>query len=117
EIHALWASHQNLDTLFFDRFPPAVDSTGHIDMWMQLISDDEVIISYWPTQPTSTQAQICDQAAAQFAARGYTVYRTPALRASGTHFTFTNVVMCNDVVIIPRYNTAAAAAYNDEALG
>ncbi|MGI8923583.1 MAG: agmatine deiminase family protein [Fimbriimonadales bacterium] len=49
------------------------------------------------------------------AQRGYTVYRTPAL-ATSSHFTYTNAVMCNDLVMIPKYLQQGMSAYNTQAL-
>lgn len=116
EIHDLWLQYQNCDTLFFDPFPSSVDSTQHIDMWLMVISGDTVIISDWPTASGSTQDQICDNAAADFTARGYTVYRTPACNVSWTHYTYTNATICNDLLLIPYYTHSSVEQYNEEAL-
>lgn len=116
EIHDLWAEYQNVDTTFFNPYSQAVDSTQHIDMWMQVIDDDKVIVSDWPLEPGSQQDNIADGAAATLATRGYTVYRIPAVRSGGTHYTFTNVVLCNGIVMIPSYTNPTASQYNDDAL-
>ncbi|MBA3726675.1 MAG: agmatine deiminase family protein [Armatimonadetes bacterium] len=106
---------QNVNTTLFNPFPQGVDSTQHLDMWMQIIAGDRVIISDWPTAPGSTQDQICDGTATLMAQRGYTVYRTPALGTS-SHFTYTNAVMCNDLVMIPTYSQQGMSADNTQAL-
>ncbi|MHC4948715.1 MAG: agmatine deiminase family protein, partial [Planctomycetota bacterium] len=116
QIHALWADYQNVDTSFFDGLPWSVDGTQHIDMWMQVIADDAIVISDWPFNVGSTQDQICDSAAAVFAGRGYTVYRVPARSVGGTHYTYTNVVICNDLVFIPQYTNSQVVQHNTEAL-
>ncbi len=118
QIKQHWQTYQNLDTTLYTPFPTAVDSTQHIDMWMQIIADDKIIISDWPAQPGTTQDVICDNAAAAFASAGWTVYRTPARTVSGTHYTYTNVVMCNDLVLVPTYtnSTISGAGYNAQAL-
>ena len=116
QIHDYWMDFQNLDTQFFTPLPSSVDSTQHIDMWLQAISDDEVVISDWPSQSGSTQDQICDDAAVDMAAAGFTVYRTPARKLSGNHYTYTNVVMCNDLVLIPTYTNGTISQYNSQAL-
>lgn len=85
-------------------------------MWMQVVSDDTVVISEWPANLGSTQAQICDLAAADFAARGFNVTRIPARLISGTHYTYTNVVIVNDLIIIPSYTNGTASQYNALAL-
>lgn len=116
EIFDIWQTFQNLATIFYDPFPTFVDATQHLDMWMQVIADDKVVISEWPLAPNSTQAGICNFAAADFESRGFTVYRVPALNSFGTHYNFTNVVMVNDIVLVPQFTNATAAQYNSAAL-
>lgn len=116
EIHDLWLSYQNLQTTFFDPFPTTVDLTQHIDMWMQVISDTQVVISDWPFNSGSEQDQICDAAAELLAARGYTVYRVPARSVNNIHYTYTNVVMCNGLVLVPFYTNPQVIPHNAEAL-
>lgn len=116
EIHDIWADYQNVDTWFYTPFPIYVDSTQHIDMWLQTIADDALIISDWPSDPGSTQDVICDTAAADLSALGYTITRVPARSLSDTHYTYTNVVLCNDVVLIPTYTHPQMASHNAEAL-
>ncbi len=115
EIGDLWSAYQNLATTFWNPFPVNVDSTQHIDMWMIPISDDAVIISEWPANPGSTQAIICDIAAADFADRGYTVHRVPARRLPSAHYTYTNSVIVNDLVLIPYYTNSTMLQYNASA--
>ncbi len=118
QIKAYWQTYQNLDTTLYTPFPTSVDSTQHIDMWMQIIGDNQVVISDWPAQPGTTQDVICDNAASAFASAGWTVHRTPARTVSGTHYTYTNVVICNDLVLVPTYTntTISGAGYNTQAL-
>lgn len=116
QIRGIWQAYQNLFTLFYDAFPTNVDATQHIDMWMIPVAHNKVIISEWPAQPGSIQAQICNAAAADFASRGYTVYRTPARTVSGTHYTYTNAVIVNNIVLVPSYTNSTASQYNATAL-
>jgi agmatine/peptidylarginine deiminase len=116
QIIAKWHAFQNVNTTLFDPFPTSIDSTQHLDMWMQVIGDTSVIISDWPTASGSPQDVVCDNAATLMTLRGYTVYRTPAIHSGGVHYTFTNAVMCNGVVMIPKYTQNPANTYNDEAL-
>ncbi|MBL7007624.1 MAG: agmatine deiminase family protein [Planctomycetes bacterium] len=116
QIWQVFRDFQSLDVQFFTPLPSSVDSTQHIDMWMQVIADDKVIISDWPAQSGSTQDILCDQAALDMAARGFTVYRTPARKVSTTHYTYTNVVMCNDLVLVPSYTNSSVTAYNAQAV-
>ena len=115
QIIDLWRDFQGVETELFDALPAFVDSTQHIDMWMQIAGDDRIVISDWPLEPGSQWDRVCDQAAADFAANGWTVTRVPALRSGGTHYTFTNVVMVNDIVLIPEYDNVPAT-YSQQAL-
>ncbi|MEM7198895.1 MAG: agmatine deiminase family protein [Planctomycetota bacterium] len=116
EIDTIWNDYQNLDTTFYDPLPASVDATQHIDMWMQVIADDAVIISDWPFNQGSIQDQICDGAAVSMAAEGFTVHRVPARSVGRTHYTYTNVVLCNDLVLVPSYTNTQVRQHNDEAL-
>ncbi len=116
QIVELWSAFQNVRTHLFDPFPTSVDLTQHLDMWMQVIADDAVVISDWPTQSGSVQDQICDAAAVFMAGRGYAVHRTPAYSINDVHYTYTNVVMCNDIVLVPSYTNAAVSEFNAPAL-
>src|SRR5262249_42779473 len=45
QIHDVWQTYQGVDTHMFDPFPTCIDSTQHLDMWMQIIGDNKVVIS------------------------------------------------------------------------
>ena len=116
EIIALWHDYQGVETTLFAALPASVDATQHIDMWMQPIGTKEIIISTWPAQSATIQAIICNNAADYFDSLGWTVHRTPARALSGTHYTYTNSVICNDIVMIPSYTNGTIAPYNAQAL-
>lgn len=116
QVGGIFAAYHGLDTWFTNPIPATVDATQHIDMWFQPIDEWKVMISEWPFNPGSIQEIVCNAAAAEMAARGYTVYRVPARRWSGAHYTFVNSVMCNDIVLIPRYSNATIAPLNGPAL-
>ncbi|HRQ73403.1 MAG TPA: agmatine deiminase family protein [Phycisphaerales bacterium] len=116
QIVGHWQDYQNVLTEITPAFPTNIDSTQHIDMWMIVIGDREVIISDWPLASGSTQDVICDNQAASMAAAGYTVHRIPAVTSGGVHYTFTNSVICNDLVLVPTYTNATASQYNAPAL-
>ena len=118
QIVSTWSDFQNVNTTLMTPFPTTVDSTQHIDMWMQIISDNRVIISDWPNNVGSTQDVICDNAAIQLAGMGYTVFRVPARSLSGIHFTYANMVICNNLVLLPTYanTTMTNAGHNAQAL-
>jgi agmatine deiminase len=116
QIHALWMDYQGVDTTFFDPYPSNVDATQHIDMWMQVFADTGAIISDWPLNEGSAQDLICEGAVSELEGRGWTVHRIPAFSISGVHYTYTNVVMCNDLVLVPTYTQATVEPYNEAAL-
>lgn len=116
QIVQLWSDYQNLDTTLYTPYPTFVDSTQHIDMWMIMLDDDKVMISEWVNEPSASWAITSDNAAADFAARGFQVFRVPAVRSGGTHYTYTNAVICNDLVLVPRYTNGTASPFNDDAL-
>ncbi|KAA0214307.1 MAG: hypothetical protein DYG94_07690 [Leptolyngbya sp. PLA3] len=116
QIIGYWRDYQNLETTLYTPYPTSVDSTQHIDMWMIMLDDDKVMISEWVNEPSSPWNITSNNAAAAFAARGFTVYRVPAVRSGGTHYTFTNAVICNDLVLIPSYTNSTASVHNSTAL-
>ena len=111
-----WLNYQSLTTTLLNPFPTTVDSTQHLDMWMQMASNNRVIISDWPNNVGSTQDNICDAAALSMATLGYTVYRVPAFSISGVHYTYTNSVICNNVVMVPTYTNTTVSPSNSTAL-
>lgn len=112
QVHDIWQSYQNVDTWFFDPFPTSVDATQHLDMWMQVLADNKVVVSDWPLNSGSTQDVICDNAAVFMANRGYTVFRVPAFSVGGVHYTFTNVVICNNLLLLPTYTNTTVVNNN-----
>lgn len=107
QIVDAWKSYQNVTTTLPDPFPASIDSTQHIDMWMQVIGDRKVVISDWDANRGSTQDLICNSVAASMAAQGYSVARTPARSISGVHYTYANMVVFNDLVLVPVYRNVA----------
>ena len=112
QIHDAWGAFQGVDHWFFDPFPTSIDSTQHLDMWMQVIGDNKVVISDWPLNSGSTQDVICDNAATFMASRGYSVYRVPAFSVGGTHYTYCNVVICNNLLLLPTYTNSTVTNYS-----
>jgi len=118
QIIAYWNQFQNVGTTLTTPFPTTVDLTQHIDMWMQITGDNSAIIADWPSNIGSAQDVICDNTAAAMTADGWTIARVPGRSLSGVHYTYTNAVMCNDIVLVPRYTntTIVAAGHNAVAL-
>jgi agmatine deiminase len=118
QIIQLWQDYQGLTTTLHNPFPTSIDATQHIDMWMQIIGPRAIMISDWPFNAGSTQDIICDAAATLYANAGWTVHRLPARSLGGVHYTYTNVTMCNGIVLMPTYTQAmiVSAGHNAEAL-
>ncbi len=116
QIRQHWLSYQNLDVTLRSPFPTTVDSTQHIDMWMQIYGDRKAMISDWPNNVGSTQDVICDNTAAALLAAGWTVNRVPARSVSGVHYTYCNMVLCNGVALVPSYTNTTVSPHNAPAL-
>jgi agmatine/peptidylarginine deiminase len=117
QIRNHWRDFQNVETTLTAAYPSSVDSTQHIDMWMQIIGDRAAVVSNWPLEPGSTHDSVSDGVAASLIAQGWTVTRTPAFRSGFTHYTYTNVILFNDLVLIPSYTQSqASSTYNAQAL-
>ncbi|MGB2988152.1 MAG: C25 family cysteine peptidase, partial [Phycisphaerae bacterium] len=95
--------HFNLDLTMYDRFPSSFDATGHIDMWMLPVSDSEIIVGEYSSS-TGDPYTITENAVSDLTSKGYTVYRTPGWNSGGVHYTYTNAVVMNDVVLVSTFN-------------
>ena len=68
DVQDYFLDYQNVDVTIYPGFPTSYDSTRHIDMWMILLSDDDVIVSEFahadPYYPgiTVTEAAAAPQA-------------------------------------------------------
>ncbi|MDP1662013.1 MAG: agmatine deiminase family protein [Phycisphaerales bacterium] len=116
QVQALWLQHWGVNTTITPAFSQAVDATRHIDMWMQILGDRLVFISDWPANAGSAQDVICDNRAAAMSAAGWTVIRLPARSLSGVHYTYTNMVVCNDLALISSYTNTTMQQYNAQVL-
>jgi agmatine deiminase len=104
-VQAYYAAYQGLDLTIVEPLPSSFDSTQHIDMWLLPVADDKVIIGeYAEAQGNGVPRRVTDGTAAMLADRGYQVLRTPGWRASGAHYTYTNAVIVNNLVLICRFN-------------
>ena len=114
EIVDRYDDYQNLDLTIVEGFPFSIDGTQHIDMWMLPVADKKVIIGQYDGDSSYPAKRITDETAAALVARGYTVYRTPGWNDgtngyNGTHYTYTNAVVMNDVVAMPRFGGSYTA--------
>jgi agmatine/peptidylarginine deiminase len=115
QIRQIWDTYENNTTEITGAFPQSVDSTQHIDMWMQIYDDNKVFISDWPNAQGSAQDIVCETTATLMQSRGYQVTRLPAYRTNA-HYTFTNMVIFNDIVILPQYNNGPGAVVSNQVL-
>jgi agmatine deiminase len=104
EIAQRYLDYQGLDLTITDPLPDWFDSTQHIDMWMQPVRDREVIIGEYDQLAHPEAYTVTETWAAELVNRGYTVHRTPGWSAGGTHYTYTNSVIFNDIVFIPSFS-------------
>ncbi|MDD5011171.1 MAG: agmatine deiminase family protein, partial [Phycisphaerae bacterium] len=115
QMKQLFRDYFNVNLTIYPRLISNIDATGHIDMWFMPLGDNKVLISEFPTSGYPLSRASTEAAAADMAARGYTVYRVPAYNSTGeggsggTHYTYTNAVIANNRVIIPSYGGTHAA--------
>ncbi len=105
DVIDLYQAYQNLDLTIYEGFPTSYDSTRHIDMWMLPVDDYKIIIGQY-AESDGAPYTITEGAVADLTARGYTVYRTPGWRSGGTHYTYTNAVIMNDLVFMSKFNVS-----------
>jgi hypothetical protein len=108
QVKDYYTEYQNLDLTVYEGLPTSFDSTRHIDMWMLPVGDDEIMIGeYAPS--TGAPYTITEGAVTDLVARGYTVHRIPGWNSGGTHYTYTNAVVINDLVFISEFGGSYAA--------
>ncbi|MBZ0101777.1 MAG: agmatine deiminase family protein [Thermoanaerobaculia bacterium] len=119
DVVDLYAAYQNLDLTIWPGFPTSYDSTRHIDMWLLPVRDRVAIVGQYPPGDGAPHT-ITENAVTELLSRGYTVLRTPGWNPGfpdDTHYTYTNAVVLNDVVLVPAYtaypleNQQAAAVF------
>lgn len=102
DVKDLYQQYQNVDLTIYTGFPTSFDSTRHIDMWMLPVDDYKVIIGQYAAS-SGQPYTITEGATADLTSRGYTVYRTPGWNSGGTHYTYTNAVILNNLVFVPYF--------------
>jgi agmatine/peptidylarginine deiminase len=106
QIEQLFADYENLDVTIWPGFPTSYDSTRHLDMWMLPVRDRVAIVGeYAVGQGGGVPRQITEDAVDDLEALGYTVFRTPGWRSGATHYTYTNAVVLNRLVLVPTYTS------------
>ncbi|MHC4106556.1 MAG: agmatine deiminase family protein [Planctomycetota bacterium] len=113
DVMDYFSAYENVDLTIYQGLPTSFDSTQHIDMWMFPVRDNEIIIGEYDSA-TGAPYTITEGAVADLTSRGYMVYRTPGWNSGGTHYTYTNAVVFNDLVFTsefgPPYATQDAQA-------
>ncbi len=101
EIEQRYLDYQGLDLTITDPLPSWFDSTQHIDMWMLPVADREVIIGEYarrrPHAYTVTETWVTELDKPR-------LHHPPhaGWSSGGTHYTYTNAVVFNDMVFDPR---------------
>ena len=109
QIKTYWKAYTGSDLHLFPQLSFSVDGTGHIDMWFLPVNDTAVIIGQWAREDAYGSKKITDDAALNMTNLGYTVYRTPNRVINGVHYTYTNAVIANKVVVLSKFNLATDA--------
>jgi agmatine deiminase len=104
EIEQRYLDYQGLDVTITDALPSWFDSTQHIDMWMLPVADREVIIGQYNQVSYPDAYTVTETWVTELVSRGYTVHRTPGWSSGGTHYTYTNAVIFNDMVFMPTFS-------------
>jgi agmatine/peptidylarginine deiminase len=112
DVEDLYMDYEGVDLTIMPGFPTWYDSTQHIDMWMLPVAGREVIIGEYPASDSQVHT-ITEDAVTLLEGRGYTVHRTPGWSSGGTHYTYTNSVVLNEVVLTCQFQNASSA-YADE---
>jgi agmatine/peptidylarginine deiminase len=105
DIASAFAAYQGLDLALTAAFPASYDSTQHIDMWLLPVSHTRAIVGeYAAGEGGGVPRAVTEGVAAALAAQGIEVLRTPGWRQGGVHYTYTNAVILDDLVLICRFN-------------
>ncbi|RLE35094.1 MAG: hypothetical protein DRJ61_03900, partial [Acidobacteria bacterium] len=112
DVEDLYMDYEGVDLTIMPGFPTWYDSTQHLDMWMLPVANHEVIIGQYPTGDSQVHT-ITEDAVTLLEGRGYTVHRTPGWSSGGTHYTYTNSVILNEVVLACQFQNGNTG-YADE---
>ena len=109
EIEQVYLDYQGLDLTITDPLPSTFDSTQHIDMWMMPVGDKEVIIGQYDQSFDPEAHAVTETWVTELTNRGYTIHRTPGWSSGGTHYTYTNAVVFNEIVFVPEFSGQTTA--------
>ncbi len=115
DVVNLFLTYQDLELQITDAFPASFDSTQHIDMWFLPAGRRRAIVGqYGQTTGGGVPYQVTEAMVTALSQAGYTIFRTPGWRSGGTHYTYANAVVMNEVVLVPQYQ--AYPSQNQQAL-
>lgn len=103
-----------LNTTMFNPLPFSIDGTQHLDMWVQVTGDNTVVVGNF--QNNATGSAIVNAGATWFQSNGWNVLRTSNWLLGGIHYTYTNTVICNNIIMVPTYTNGTVAPGNAAAL-
>ncbi len=109
-----WVDWWGVSTTLFNPLPTTIDGTQHLDMWAQIVADNTVIVGDF--QNSATGDNITTAGANYYQANGWNMFRTPNWSLGGVHYTHTNTVMCNNVMMVPTFTNATVSPGNAGAL-
>ena len=78
------------------------------------VADREVIIGQYPAGDTEVYT-VTEDAVDLLEGRGYTVHRTPGWSSGGTHYTYTNSVVLNEVVLACQFQNSNSGWADEDA--
>lgn len=103
DIIQRYRDFQGVEQRITEAFPASFDSTQHIDMWTLPTGPRTIIIGRYDPG-AGTPHTVSEALATELSGQGYTVIRTPGFRVNNTHFTYTNAVILNNLVLTCRFN-------------
>ena len=107
---------KNIYTFEYAGYPgEPLDGTGHIDMFIKLLSDDVVVIADCDSEPFKTTFnKAVDFFKNKTAPTGkiYTILRVKSYYSGGVYYTYTNSLIVNGNIIMPIYSKYAQSNYD-----
>lgn len=116
DIIARYRDFQGVQQRITGAFPANFDSTQHIDMWTLPAGPRTIIIGRYDAG-VGVPHTLSEALATELGNQGYTVIRTPGFRVNNIHYTYTNAVILNNLVLTCRFsnrpteNAQAIAAF------
>jgi agmatine deiminase len=115
-IGNLYEQFQGIDTMhILPQLPFSVDGTGHIDMWLYIVDEDDCIISEFKPGSNSTAITITNNAVTYMEDLGFTVHRPPAWNVGNIHYTYANAFRVNDRIFVPTYGEGNPSYLDEDA--